>query len=143
MPAALTNIAEAVKDELEAATLSKTFACERAYMPIYDAKVAGLKVYVLTLGQQVENTTRFADQFTYQVKVAIYQKAKPDDVATLDGLVAFAEEVIDLLRSKKQLTNYAEASLAGIGNEPVYDPAQLNENHVFQTVITLDYRLLR
>ncbi len=143
--AVLTDIADAVVAELEGATLSQTPTVERVFVPSYDrAKVSGLRIYVVATGQAISDFTRGSDEFDYTVRLGIY---KPVTLAAMttecDAMVAFVEEVIDLFRSNDRLTSYADAALVGISNEPAYDPAQLDQHHVFVSLVTLTYRLVR
>lgn len=144
MAAVLTDIANAVVAEIQAATLSQTPTVERVYVPVYDrASVSGLRVYVLATGQTITDANRAADDFEATIKVAIYKDVNPAVIAEVDAMVAFVQEVLDLFRSNIHLTAYDSAALTDLANDPVYDPAQLDQHRVFVSVITLKYTLLR
>jgi hypothetical protein len=151
MAAVVTEITDAVVAEIEGATLYHSPTVQRVYLPLYDrAKATGLHVYVLGLAQTITDGDRSSDAHTYQIKVAVYKAVDTDpaspgqvDVAEVDDLVSFTQEVIDLLRTNKRLSIYPDAVLVGISNDPLYDPGQLSEHHVFVSVMSLQYRLHR
>ena len=53
----------------------------------------------------------------------------------------FVQEVIDALKASPSLGG--GATLVAVRNQPVFDPAQLDTNGTFVSVLQADYRLLR
>jgi hypothetical protein len=152
MSSAQTQVADAVKSELDAAlvagTLTTAFASQRTYAPTLDpVTMTGVMVFVGSTGETVdlfgENTTRASCEHDYPVQLAIYAKAQADDVASLDSLSLFREQVIDLLKSKRILTALAAASLVDLKNPQSHDPSILQKDGLFVALITATYRILR
>lgn len=145
MSAVLIEIAEAVKAELQAAELSQQFTVERCFVPSYDTKVSSdLKVFVIGFQQVIADSSRGADQFQYQINVAVYKRMNDIlHVAEADEMMFFTQQVIDLFRQKKTLTNYDACRLVGVTNDPAYDVANMSQHNCFASVIRLDYRVLR
>src|SRR5688500_7611474 len=136
----LNDIAEAVKDALNDATLSQQFTAERVYIPVFKTEEMGdeLKLFVLGLAQKaaIAEGYRGAHDWNYEVRIAVYKRVDREDTQALDAMSSFVEEVIDLMRTtKKRVTD--QASWVGVANEPVWDPAQLEQHGVYVSVIRL------
>lgn len=148
MSNALTDIADGIKAELEAATLSQTFTVQRVYVPTTPLEeMAGVTLYVVGLDEKVilfgENTTRAFCEHQYTARIAIYAPASLSDTAGLDALSDFRQEVIDLFKTNRTLAGVQGASLLELTNSPTYFPDALEGKGLFATVIQLVYRLIR
>lgn len=145
MPAELTQITSAVVSEISGATLSQPSEVERVYIPVFDSATAeGVQIFVLGLSEAITSATRNSETFVYLVKVAIYKKLDDaTNVSAIDTMIAYRQEVIDLMRGKRRLTAYPGAVLSSVVNEAAYDPVALDEANTFCSVITLEYTLLR
>jgi hypothetical protein len=154
MPTAeITTIADAVVSEIgNGAIPSVEYGVTRIYVPAFKLEELGTAFTVVVAGLGIginhDDSIRSADLHTYQIRIAIYKKIGREDgdiiTTEVDDALYFVEQVLDLIRSKKTLTDYPAARLAEpILNEPVYDVERLMTDGIFYSVITVNYRLLR
>ena len=84
----ITDIAEAVKDELNGGSFSQTFTAERHYKPAFDLPdMKTLHVTVVPKGLDMQATTRTSAQHDVQIDVAVQKKFTAGDNAELDPLM--------------------------------------------------------
>lgn len=141
MAAVLVTIATDLTALLGAATLTPTPSVKRMYVPTFDKQTAtGHTLFVLTNGQSITPVTRADDQFTYQLQVAVYAKVTQPEGTEVDALLEYTQQVLDVVRSNKQL---GDAVLATADNAASYNPDLLAQNRIFVSVIRLEYTLLR
>lgn len=150
MAAMLKLISDEIKEQLDDATLSMTpEAIHQEYLPLYDrTKLSGLHLFVAQVDQERTNDgTRQDDEFRYTLAIGIYKEVDPTDSNALDGLQAYTEEIIDLLRSDAlrtlTLDEGSTVTLDGCFNKPAYDKDQLDQNHVYVSAIGLEYFTFR
>jgi hypothetical protein len=145
--AAITTIAEAVTTLINGATLSQTVTAQRCYIPNYDIQTTpGLQIFVLATDQVIDiaNGDRSSSADTYTLKLAIYKQLTRTDgqivTADMDAMIYFVQQVSDLLKA-----NDIEGTggLIATRNKPLYDPAQLDKNGTFLSVLEADYLLFR
>jgi hypothetical protein len=142
------QIADAVVETLNGATLSQPFAAARYYLPEFDAKemdVLHVSVVPAELNEEMADRTR--DKAEYKVHVAIQKRvAKQDppglDTAAIDGLMQLVEEIDDLFRHKP-LAGYPEAHWTKTENKPIYDPKHLKEHNQFTSLLVFTFRVTR
>ena len=141
--ATITDIADAVVQELNAGSWSLPLSAERHYRPLFDlADMAALHVTVVPKGVVVERADWSRSQFDYQVDVAVQKKVAAVDNATLDPLTALVQEVADFLRGRR-LAALPAAMCVAVRNEPIYAPEHLDELRQFTSVLTFTYRVAR
>lgn len=147
--AVVIQIADAVAAALAGATLSQTFAVERAYIPAADlADLGSLRITVVPQSLAMTPLSRGSDEFDYAVDVGIQKRvdtaAASEDqvVAAVDPLMGFVEEVVDFFRGQAA-ADFGPARFVGLENAPVYDPAHLFEKQVFTSVVTLRFKKAR
>lgn len=139
----LRTIAEAVTQQLNAATLSRSFTAERTYLPLFDTKQPnGLKVFVLGRGEDIEPTSRDEFTHTYSLALAVYERVDPADTEAVDVIDAFREEIIDFIKTHPRLDD-ADAVMISVSNPTPYDPQQLDQHSTFVSVIEATYQTLR
>lgn len=140
MPATILTVADAVRDAINAATLSFGFVAERLYLPIRDAKhLRNLKVSIVPAEITATMLSRRDDDFDYVIDVGIQRKVSND--TEIDELMGFAEEVVDLFRGQRLDSTGALCVTAE--NAPIYSPDHLDEHRVFTSVVRLTFRLNR
>lgn len=148
--ATLIQVAEAVKDGLNANPFALEFTATREYVPVRELDEMGDALYVAVVPTGLalaaaDRTPRHTHDYT--VDVGIQQKlprgaTTPDQVAaTCDPLMALAEAVCDLFRGRRLLD--VPAVCVEVANSPVFHPPHLDEPRVFTTVVTLTYRMVR
>jgi len=134
--ATIVDIAEAVKTTLAAASLSRPFTAQRTLMPVKElAQLTTLQVIVVPRGVEIVLHTRSSCLQQVKIDVGICQKIDIQIPAQLDELVAFVDEVEKFLRQKPQ----ANAQWKKSEYQTLYDPASLNQDHSFVSVITVTY----
>jgi hypothetical protein len=139
--AVIIQIAEAVKANLAAATLSQTFTPLRLYVPEYDLKeISDLKVSVLPLARSNDTKTRDKHQEDHQVQVGVQKRVSASEVSAVDDLMQFVQEIADRLKDAGEMGG---ATWLSDSNEPVYNPLHLKDHNVFTSVLTLTYRIIR
>ena len=95
-----TTIAEAVKDALNAATLSQTIAATRVYAPDLELRsnedAIAVRVWPAPEGRVSEFASRSTIKRDYPIYVAVLRKCDVDTNATVDAYAALLEEIEDL-----------------------------------------------
>jgi len=139
----VSDIAKAVKDELDAHDFSVEFEAVRAYLPLFDlAEMEDLHVTVVPKGLAVEGGSRKASQHDVQVDVAVQKKLESEDNSEIDALMALVEEISDFLRFRR-LEGFPGAAWLKVENAPVYSQEHLCEMRQFTSVLTVTYRVMR
>jgi hypothetical protein len=139
----VTTIAQAVTDELNAATLSQPFTAERAYRPAFQLQdMKDLHVTVVPRAIEISAFDRGRCREDVQVDIAVQKKVASEEPAELDPLMALVQEIADLLRTKR-LTGAPQAIWVKTENEPVYALEHLQEMRQFTSVLTTTYRIAR
>jgi len=105
----ISKIADAVTDELNAATLSQAFSVERLYQPLFElADMNTLHVTVVPRGVNILPLGRDRNAFDYMIDVAVQKKIQ-EDPADVDPLMLLVEEIVDLFRFKR-LTSFSSVA---------------------------------
>jgi hypothetical protein len=150
MAAVIVEIADAVVDTLNDATLSQSFTAVRAYVPVYARQdtegadeLADLLVTVVPRSTTLAMLSRRDDDFDYVVDIGIQQRVEVTN-AVVDARMLLAEEVLDLFRGKRLVLVYSDDPLCvAAANDPIYAPDHLDQHRVFTSVVSLTYRLAR
>lgn len=138
----LTQIAQAVTDELNQAEFSQPVQAVRGYLPRTDRdELASLRATVVPSARFWERVSRSGSQEDHVVDVGIQMAVDPDNVAQIDSLMALVQEVADHFNGKAVDDPYAVC--VGIENDPVYSPDHMEKLHVFTSVLTLVFRTIR
>jgi hypothetical protein len=149
--AVITDIADAVVEELNGHTFSQSFEAQRHYRPLVTLpEMASLHVSVVPKAVSIERLDRTSHQEDYQVDVAIQKKVDAVDNTTLDPLTALVQEVADFLRDLRLSEVWTRSGAAlpsaicvAVRNEPIYAPEHLDDLRQFTSVLTLTYRVVR
>ena len=140
--AVITDIAEAVKDELNAAEFSQAFEAERMYQPLFELpEMKTLHVTVVPRSLEMQASGRSMVQHDYGIDVAVQKKFQKDEPAELDPLMTLVEEIIDFFRLRRLHDQNAVCVRAT--NEPVYSQEHMEQFRQFTSVVTLTFRALR
>lgn len=148
--AVTTDIAEAVKDELNAASLSQELTAERHYQPVFELpEMKTLHVTVVAKGVTIETASRGMVRHDYEIDVAVQKKFDlpagrhgEGDSPELDELMTLTEEVGDFFRLRR-LEAAPHAVCVKIENAPVYSQEHMEQFRQFTSVLTLTFRVLR
>ena len=142
MPA-LTDIAEAVRNELNGHEFSRPFEAERMYQPLFELpEMQQLHVTVVPNGVTVHPAGRGLIQHDYAVDVAVQKKFDTNEAVELDPLMALVEEIADFFRLRR-LGAAPDAVWAKTENSPVYSQEHMEQFRQFTSVVTLTFRVLR
>ena len=140
--AKITDIAEAVKDELNGGTFSQSFTAERHYQPVFELKdMKTLHVTVVPKDVELQLATRNTSQHDCRVDVAIQKKLQTSDLAEIDELMDLVEEVVSFL-ARRKLASFPNALWIKTANEPIYAAEHLEQFRQFTSIVTLTYRLI-
>ena len=141
--AVITDIAEAVKNELNAGKFSQQFKAVRLYQPVFELpEMKTLHVTVVPRGIEMEGAARSLVQHDYQIDVAVQKKFEKDEPTELDPLMTLVEEIIDFFRLRR-LKTVSNAICVRASNKPVYSQEHMEQFRQFTSVITLAFRVLR
>lgn len=150
MAAVIIEIAEAVKDALNGASLSQSFTAEWTFDPRRSLEgLTDLTVLVSAAEQAMEKASRGADDFGYAVQVAVAKRlsvaaANDDDQlsAECEPLMLLVQEIIDLFRGP-DLVGSLPARFDRAENAPIYDGELLHQKRVFLSAVTLRFEAVR
>ena len=139
----ITDIAEAVKDELNGHDFSQEFEAVRLYQPLFELpEMKTLHVTVVPRGVDMQVSARTLVQHDYGIDVAVQKKFEADDAVELDPLMALVEEIADFFRLRR-LDAVPAAIWVKTENKPVYSQEHMQQFRQFTSVITLTFRVLR
>ena len=136
----ITDIAEAVTDELNGGSFSMAFTAERKAVPM--AKLSEMdSLHVTVVPREVESAAldRTRDSHDVKVDVAIQKRVASLENDAVDPLMALVQEIADFLNRR----NVGGALWKKTENKPVYSPEHLREMKQFTSVLTLTYQVTR
>ena len=137
----IVQVAQAVTDELNAATFPQSFTAERRYAPQYElAEMDTLHVTVVPKALTVATAGRNAGQFDCQIDVAVQKRFQTDSPDEIDPLMDLAEEIAEFFRQRR-LSNLPSAAWVKTEHKPVFAPEHMQELRQFTSVLTLTYRM--
>jgi len=142
----ITEIADAVVSDINAATLSQPITATREYLPEHDlTELQNTVVTVVPKGVSIQGSTRGQNQHDYQVDIAVQEKVPTGGgKSEIDALMILVEEILDLFRlNRVTVPTLGSVPLLRAENDPIYAPEHLNQHGVFTSVITLTFRGLR
>lgn len=141
--AVITDIADAIVAELNAATLSQPVTAERHYLPRFDLpEMQLLHVTVVPKGVVLASGDRSRGQGDYSIDVAVQRKFTTGDNAELDALTNLTEEIANHFRGRR-LASYPDAAWLKTEQTVLYAQEHLAELRQFTSVLTFTYRVLR
>jgi len=141
--ATITEIAEAVKDELNGHGFSQEFEAVRLYQPLFELpEMKTLHVTVAPHGVEMQVSSRSLVQHDCGVDVAVQKKFDTAEAVELDPLMALVEEIADFFRLRR-LEAAPDAVWVKTENSPVYSQEHMEQFRQFTSVVTLTFRVLR
>ena len=141
--AVITDIAEAVVAELNAASFSQSFTAARAYSPEFELPdMETLRVTVVPTGITTQPGSRSHRQHDYTVDVAVQKKLQSADNDEIDALMTLAEEVGDHFRFQR-LPSFPNEMWLKTENDPVYASEHIRELRQFTSILTVTFRVAR
>ena len=138
----IAEIADAVVAELNAHTFSLQFTANRHYQPRYElAELKMLQVTVIPSGLTTQLLGRGQSQREVAIDIAVQQKLDQENNATLDPLMALAEEIAEHFRGRR-LTNSPHAIWSKTEHRAIYATEHLQQYRQFTSVMTLTFRVM-
>ena len=139
----ITEVAEAVKDELNGQDFSQEFEAVRLYQPLFELpEMKTLHVTVVPRGVDMQVSARTLVQHDYGIDVAVQKKFEADAAVELDPLMELVEEIADFFRLRR-LDAVPAAIWVKTENKPVYSQEHMQQFRQFTSVVTLTFRVLR
>ena len=139
----ITDIADAIVAELNAATFSQSVAAERHYLPQFELKeMQTLHVTVVPKTVVLASSDRSRSQRDYSIDMAVQKRLETGDNAELDPLLALVEQIADHFRGRR-LASFPDAAWLKTEQTVLYAPEHIDELRQFTSVLTLTYRVLR
>jgi hypothetical protein len=146
VPALILQIADAVTNALNAASLSLTFDAQRTYVPIHElTEIDGLLVTVVPVLLGMTIISRRDDEFTYSVDIGVQKRIGIGTMSdaqikdACDPLMGFVEEILDLFRGEAVIA-MIPARFDSATNAPIFVPSHIDEKKTFTSVLTLTFK---
>jgi len=141
--AVITQIADAVVEELNGHTFSQPLTAQRLYRPQFDlSEMKTLHVTVVPKALAINSLSRGSDSHEYQIDVAVQKKFETETAEELDPLVGLVEEIADHFRTPR-LASLPSAVCVKVENKPVYAQEHFDEMRQFTSILTLTFRVAR
>lgn len=139
----VVDVAQAVTEELNAASLSQQLEAKRLYVPTFDLpEMNTLHVSVAPSGVTVAKADRARNTHDVRVDVAVQKKFESGENAELDPLMNLVEEIADFFRLRR-LASYPNAHWVKTENDPVYSQEHFDQLRQFTSVLTFTFRVVR
>jgi len=143
--ALVVEVADAMVRTLNEGTFSQSFTAERTYNPERPlAEYTSLRVTVVPKSRDIQFADRSRTQQDVAIDVAIQRRVASD--TETDEMMALVDEVLDYWKDHRVLKDSQQNPLASwlkAGNEPIFVPKHLREDHVLTSVLTLTFRVIR
>jgi len=137
----VTEIADAVVEELNRGGFALAFEAQRCYQPLFELQdLRQLHVTVVPNGIARRVATRGRVQTDYKVDVAVQQKLGAEGEAEADPLMALVEAIINRFEYRR-LASLPRAIWVHTANEPVFAQEHLERLRQFTSVITFTFRV--
>ena len=141
--AVVTDVADAIVAELNAATLSLPLTAARHYVPSFELQeMQDLHVTVVPKAVAITKSDRSHNTQDIQIDVAVQKKFATGDAAEIDPLLTLVEEIADFFRLRR-LDSYPAAHWIKTEHKPIYAQDHWDELRQFTSVLTLTFRLVR
>ena len=138
--AIITEVAQAVTDELNTAEFSIPFQAVRHYQPVYELQqMQSLHVTVVPRGIATSVLDRSRLVHEVQIDIAVQKKFASGSVEELDPLMELVQEIADYFY-KRQLSG-TNALWVKTENKPIYAPEHIQELRQFTSVLTIHFKL--
>jgi len=140
----LSEIAQAVANELNTQPFSQAFTAQRHYRPQFGLEeLAALRVSVVPRSLTLATASRAKSTWEVAVDVAIQRRLQdPGNIPESDTLVSLVEEVIAFFDGRR-LGACPQATFIGVENDPAYAVEHIDELSVFTSVVTVRYRVMQ
>lgn len=136
----ITQIANAVKTELNDTAFSIPFTAEMALLPVFELKdMRELKVTIVPKAQSFQRLSR--DTGSREIQIDIGVQKKFSDQSEAEALLDLVEEITAHFDGKRP-TEASNAICVRVANEPVYAPEHIEQYRQFTSVLTLTFKVV-
>ena len=136
----ITQIANAVKTELNDTDFAISFTAEMTILPVFELKdMRELKVTVVPKAQSFQRLSRDTGSREIQIDIGIQKKFSGQSEA--EELLGLVEEIAAHFDGKR-LTEANNAICVKVANEPVYAPEHIEQYRQFTSVLTLTFKVI-
>ncbi len=148
MPSTTIQIADAVVEALNGATLSQPVTARRHYLPEFElTEMDVLHVSVVPAELDEEIADRMRDRTEYKIHVAVQKRVGRQDppgidTEAIDELMQLVEEIDEVFRHKP-LAGFEQAHWIKTENKPIYDPKHLKEHGQFTSLLVFTFRMVQ
>jgi len=138
--ATLTDIAQAVADELNAETWSLSFTAERKHVvQVRLDDLSDLLVYVVPRATETKQLTRASNVTAVGIDVGVLVKLGDIENPDVDPYVALIDEIVNHFHATR-LDDVVGAVCVATRPDPVYDTEKLENRRAFVSVIRMEFR---
>ena len=138
----IIDVAEAVKDELNAGSFSAEFTAQRLYQPHYELKdMKVLHVSVVPASTALSLADRKSTRRDEQIHVAVQEKLQTADNDEIDALMDLVQEIADHFHTRR-LNAVESAICTEAENAPIYDQEHMEKWRQFTSLLTLTFRVV-
>ena len=136
----ITDIAQAVTDELNSTEFSVPVQAVRHYQPVYElSQMQSLHITVVPRGIVTSVLDRSRLRHEVQIDIAVQKKFSSGSVEELDPLMDLVQEIADHFH-KRQLSG-TNAVWAKTENKPIYAQEHMQELRQFTSVLTISFKV--
>ena len=140
----ITDVADAIVVELNAATFSQPVNAVRAYLPQYKlTEMQNLHVTVVPKGVVLASPDRCRSQADYSVDVAVQKKFSTGSNEELDALIQLVQDIVLYFRHTQRLESFPNAIWMKTEVPVLYAPDHMEQLRQFTSVLTLTYRVVQ
>ncbi len=137
----ITEIADAVVAELNAATLSLPFTAVRYFEPVFELpEMKVLHVSVVPNDEETQNIRRRQKRHDYRIDVAVQKKFDTKEPVELDPLMKLTKEIAELFCPRRLAAMPAAVAVKAV-NDPIYDPEHMEKYRQFTSLVTVTVRI--
>jgi hypothetical protein len=138
MGAVILDMADAVVNAINAATLPETVEAVRSYRPINELPdLATLKVFVSPRSMELTSDTRGTPQRQIVIDVGVQKKF--DDESEIADLVELVEAIAILFHGNVTTITGGRGMCVSANPDPIYDTASIEQRRLFASVVTLTF----
>lgn len=145
----IIQLADAVKDELNAGAFSQPVTAERVYVPIADlTELSDLKVSIAPADHDETLDSRGSTRNEYRIDIGIQKRLadgdKAEQIAECDTLMALKQDLANHFRGRS-IGGVAGPGFKWIMSEqdPPYSPDHLREHNTFTAAVRLTFVCFR
>jgi len=136
----ITDIAQAVTDEINTAEFSVPVQAVRHYQPVYElSQMQSLHVTVVPRGIVTSVLDRSRLLHEVQIDIAVQKKFSSGSIEELDPLMDLVQEIADHFH-KRQLSR-TDAIWVKTENKPIYAQEHMQELRQFTSVLTISFKV--